>query len=181
MATTRSLKCHGTFRSVGSAITRPHDGHSPFSERLGGLKNRAQSSHQGMAQAVVLRRGGASYDEIARALGYATRSGAWRAVDGALRGTLREEAGALRSLEGERLDRLQLAVWPAAMRGNCEAVRTILRISQRRAHLFGLDTPKRVEGAMALRSMAETVAEREGLDLDMILAEANRIINEAGY
>lgn len=96
-------------------------------------------------QALELRRGGATFAEIAAMLGYEGPSGAYRAVMGALRRTLQEPADELRSLELSRLDALLMAVWPQATRGNLGAIDRALRIGERRAALAGLDGPQRVE------------------------------------
>ena len=60
-------------------------------------------------------------------------------MERALNRTLQQPAQALRDLETERLDRLQLALWPKAMRGDVAAVKAILRLMERRARLLGLD------------------------------------------
>ena len=52
-----------------------------------------------------------------------------------------EETRLLRELEGLRLDRLQQAVWPAAITGDAQAVQAVVGIMERRARLLGLDTP----------------------------------------
>ena len=51
----------------------------------------------------------------------------------------------MRTTEAARLDRLQLAAWPKAQQGDLRAIDTVLRILQRRASLFGLDMPTRVD------------------------------------
>lgn len=90
-------------------------------------------------QALELRRAGASYDEISARVGYAHRSSARRAVERALARTLQAPAAELRDLENDRLDRLQMALWPKAMRGQERSVEMVLRVMERRARLNGLD------------------------------------------
>jgi len=53
----------------------------------------------------------------------------------------------MRQTEGARLDRMQRAVWPAAISGDIKAGAQVLRIMERRARLFGLDAPTKVEVA----------------------------------
>ena len=94
---------------------------------------------------VELRRAGATYDECARAVGYATPQGAYLAYHRALKRTLldagTEEA---RQVEIDRLDRLQRAVWVKALEGDIQAVNAVLKLMERRSRLLGLDAPTRV-------------------------------------
>jgi hypothetical protein len=55
-------------------------------------------------QALTLRKAGATYEQIAEAVGYRDKSGARKAVEAALRETLREPAEEVRELERMRLD-----------------------------------------------------------------------------
>ena len=96
-------------------------------------------------QALALRMAGASFDEIAESLGYADRGGAHKAVMAGLQSTLPEPAAQVRELELKRLDRLWLAVWDAATKGDLQALDACLRIMKRRADFEGLDAPKKLE------------------------------------
>lgn len=85
---------------------------------------------------------GATYEQAAKRAGYATRSGAykafWKAVDG-------READAVdehRMLELQRLDALQVGLWDRAVGGDIKAVNAVLRISEQRSRLLGLDKPE---------------------------------------
>lgn len=86
-----------------------------------------------------LRRAGVTFDAIAEQLAFADRGAAYKAFTRALARTLQQPAAELRELELDRLDRLQAAVWAAAMRGDLKAIDRILRIAERRARLMGLD------------------------------------------
>ncbi|MEU8040910.1 hypothetical protein [Streptosporangium sp. NPDC049078] len=86
-----------------------------------------------------LRRAGVTFDAIAEQLNYADRGAAHKAFKRALIRTLQEPAAELRDLELDRLDRLQVAMWAQAMRGDVQAVDRVLRIMERRARLIGLD------------------------------------------
>jgi hypothetical protein len=92
-----------------------------------------------------MRIAGASFDDIANALGYADRAGAHKAVMAALEKTLTEPAAQVRELELKRLDRLFLAVWDPATKGDHQAVDACLRIMKRRADFEGLDKAKKLE------------------------------------
>jgi hypothetical protein len=99
-------------------------------------------------QALDLRKAGASYDQIARQLGYFNRGGAFKAVARGLdtvKHLMVESAEDVRSLELTRLDALLLGIWQAATSGDVQAVTAALRIAERRAAYLGLDAPKRQE------------------------------------
>jgi len=93
------------------------------------------------AQALELRKAGASYGAIAERLKFKNAARAYEAVRAALQKTLRPPAEELRQLESERLDALLLALWSQARQGNLGAVDRVLRVMERRARLLGLDAP----------------------------------------
>jgi len=96
--------------------------------------------------ALELRRGGATYDAIARQLGYAHPSGAAAAYQRALKRTLMEAGSEeVRAAELDRLDRLQLAHWSKAIAGDGPATDRVLRIMEHRARYLGLYAPARVQ------------------------------------
>ena len=90
-------------------------------------------------QVLELRRAGMTFDQIADKTGYNDRAAAHKAYKSALNRTFQQPAAEVRELEADRLDRLQLAVWARALRGDLAAVDRVLRISERRARLLGLD------------------------------------------
>lgn len=126
-------------------------------------------------QALELRKAGVSYAVIAEKVGYSGPSGAFRAVDSALKRTLQDPADEVRRLEIERLDAMLLGVWPRARSGDDEAIATVLRIMTRRAKLLGLDAP--VKKDITLRSYTEVAAQKYGLDVAEVLAEAEQILS----
>lgn len=100
--------------------------------------------HDLMVKAATLRAAGATYREIGQALDIDhtwARTLVLRSLDKAAY----EAADVMRVEEGERLDRLQRAVWQQALGGDVRAVAAVLRIMERRARLFGLDAPTKVE------------------------------------
>lgn len=99
-------------------------------------------------KALGLRQAGVTYPVIAEQLGYANKGGAYKAVRRAIRRTHQEGATELIALETSRLERLQRAVWAAAMKGDLFAVDRVLRIMERRAKLLGLDQTADVEDRM---------------------------------
>lgn len=110
--------------------------------------NKAQLKEQDR-QALTLRMGGATYDQIADRLGFADRSGARKAV---LRATSTEDQ-ALAEMRDEqrreslaRMDRMLTAIWAAALGDPANQVppdekliAKALDIEKRRAALLGLD------------------------------------------
>lgn len=103
--------------------------------------SKARSVHR-EARAVELLMAGRDYDHIAAELGYSSRSGAWRAVQRALRKRREEVAGEYLTLELDRLDALQCALWDDAIAGDPKAVEGVLKIIDRRCELLGLVSPK---------------------------------------
>jgi hypothetical protein len=133
--------------------------------------------------ALELRKSGASFDVIAREIGYAGRDGAWRAVSGALRETLQQPADELRRLESERLDALLAAVWPAAMEGKRYAIECCLRIMDRRARLLGLDEPvKRVVDVVTREAFLAIVNDMntEFVELEAVLRDETQAESSEG-
>ena len=95
-------------------------------------------------QALQLRHAGASYRAIANQLGISAPY-AYRLVSDALAelaAQTMDKASELRQLESERLDRLFLAVYQDAVKGDLKAMDRALKIIQQRAKLFGLEAPQ---------------------------------------
>lgn len=88
-------------------------------------------------QALELKNAGLTDAAIAERLGYADKSGAWRAWRAVL--DRREAAGAaeLRELHGSRYERLLQAIWGAALEGDVAAVREARKLIDSMARLYG--------------------------------------------
>jgi hypothetical protein len=117
---------------------------SKKSKRGRNLQNEVEASDR-MRRALELRKAGVGYQQIADALGYAGPSGAYSAVDRALREVRREPAEALLRLELERLDQMMVAIAEQVREGNLKAIDRALRISERRCRLLGLDKAEKLE------------------------------------
>jgi hypothetical protein len=98
---------------------------------------------QRRAEALELRLAGCTYQAIGERLGCS-----YQRVQTIIKRELErltaqrtEAAQALVTQECERLDRLQLGLWGKAVKGDIDAVNTLLRLMNRRAKLLGLDTP----------------------------------------
>lgn len=95
------------------------------------------------AQCMNLRRSGATYSEIGAQVGI-SRQAAFKHVKTemlSLAEVASEDASAIRALEIDRLDRLQLGIWSSASTGHLGAIDRILKIMERRAKLLGIDSP----------------------------------------
>src|ERR1035437_1655622 len=103
-------------------------------------RNRALAAAR-RARAVELRTTGLTYGQIAMELGYANRGTVYHVVSEALKAQTAEAVGELRSLEVERLDSLQLAVWQKAMDGDVPSAIAVVRVVMARCRLLGLDGP----------------------------------------
>ncbi len=98
--------------------------------------------------AFELRKGGASYGDIAKILTARgtkiSKAGAHKAVArvlAALREHTKELAVDVREMELQRLDSVFMKIFSQAKAGNQGAVDRVLRIMERRAKLLGLDAP----------------------------------------
>lgn len=108
---------------------------------------KAMASVEKMQQAATLRAAGLSYREIGKQMGIDftwARELCVKALDEARY----EAADMMRTQEGIRLDRLQRSLWPAALAGDVAAARAVLGVMERRAKLFGLDSPVKVEAEL---------------------------------
>jgi DNA-binding CsgD family transcriptional regulator len=98
-------------------------------------------------QALDLRKSGASFRVIGQQLSISHET-ARTYVHEALRDLADKQmelAAEYRQLELERLDRLMLAVWGNATKGDVGSINAALKISDRRAKLLGLDAPTKQE------------------------------------
>lgn len=94
-------------------------------------------------RAVSLRRGGASFDQIAKTMN-CSRTMAYKMVSCELQKLAeetKEETGHLRLLELERLDRIFIPVYDGALGGDLPSVDRCLKIIDQRCKLLGLNMP----------------------------------------
>lgn len=95
-------------------------------------------------RAIRLRTMGATYDQIAKELGYANKGGAYKAVKAGLHEAIVESAMEMRVVQNDKLDLLLSRCLTAFMSGDLDQVKNILAIEKRRADLWGLDASKQV-------------------------------------
>lgn len=96
-------------------------------------------------QVLELRRGGLTFDLIAKKLNYSHASGAHKAYVNACRRIVVSDVMEIRNVEMERLDIAQSAIWNNVLRGDIPAINTLLKIMERRARLLGLDSPTKAQ------------------------------------
>lgn len=127
----------------------PHPNDRPRAGR--GRFVRATTTAERDAEAAELRSQGLTFKQIADTLGIDIHS-AYDAVQRALRAIVQEPAEELRRLELDRLDTLQRAAMDILERspdmGALQAVDRLLRISESRRKLLGLDAPTRVDATV---------------------------------
>lgn len=95
-------------------------------------------------RAIRLRTMGATYDQIAKELGYSNKGGAYKAVKAGLHEAIVESAMEMRVVQNDKLDMLLSRCLTAFMSGDLDQVKNILAIEKRRADLWGLDASKQV-------------------------------------
>jgi hypothetical protein len=105
----------------------------------------ALNAHDRIMKALQLRMAGSTYNDIAEALGYSSKTTAFHAVTNALRKAKQEPCEGVRALEIERLDAIFLPMYVKAKHGDYGAVDRCIRIMERRARLLGLDAPEKQE------------------------------------
>ena len=110
-------------------------------------------------QAMEMKAEGATYEQIAEALGYSGKGHAYKDMQKRLQEVRAEEALATeeyRTLHSTRLERLLQAWWPQATGQdvnrpglNPKAAEIVLRVLERQSKLHGLDAPIKTEVTMA--------------------------------
>jgi hypothetical protein len=94
-------------------------------------------------QALACRLAGATFEEIARQLGYGDKSAARKAVQAALQAPGRKSRTEGRRLCRMRYERLLLTWWPGAIAGDAKATDRVLGILDDLRSLDALDQPRR--------------------------------------
>lgn len=128
------------------------------------------------ARAVEMRMQGASFREIAQAVGYANEASAARAFWRAMDRTPAENVVQLRRTESQRIDQIIQALWPNAMAGSARHGEVICKLIERKARLLGLDAPIVTQIEVITRDVLEhALAELEG---DLRALEAGETPND---
>ena len=98
-------------------------------------------AEENQARALELHLAGATYETIAKAIGYSNRSGAHKAVQAALSDLGRYSVDDdVIETELARLDAMLTGLWPKARRGDVQAIDRVLKIGERRSLLLTAST-----------------------------------------
>lgn len=115
-------------------------------ERRAARAQREEAARRRRDQAHAMKLAGASYREIATALGVG-RQQAWNDVERSRAELAEMDAGPLRhkqDLLWQRAERILRAIWPDVLRGDPKAAREATRLLERQARLIGADAPMRI-------------------------------------
>ncbi|GAA1431829.1 hypothetical protein GCM10009601_51650 [Streptomyces thermospinosisporus] len=121
--------------------------------------------------AVELALAGLDWESIAERTGYASRGAACTAVNEALKNHLKEmgqNLDELRTVEIARLDRLQAALWPKAMKGDTKAADSVARIVAQRCKLQGVEPPTKIQLEHRIELEARIVVDAVGAALGVL-------------
>lgn len=121
-------------------------------------------------QALELRLAGATYSNIAKALGV-SKGYAWKLIDRAVQEVSEkcaEAAEKIRTIELARLDKMRMVLWPKRADPRVD---TLLRISERVAKLYGLDAPAKHELTGAAGGPVQTEQTASTSDLTKLTDE----------
>jgi hypothetical protein len=105
------------------------------------------------AECFKMRMQGHTFPAIAQALGYNSKQAAWSDYQAALRDARAEytdDLEELRAFELVRLDAIAARAWEHDVTGDIKALDVLLKVSDRRARLLGLDQPVKHELSMSL-------------------------------
>lgn len=126
---------------------------------------RRTEAEERAARALELHLAGHTYAAIAKAVGYAHKATALKAVRRALKqARTTEDMAEAAELELARLDAMLTGLWPLARRGELEAVDRVLRIDRRRGELRELlnqGAPPPSERETGLSEFERRLRERE--------------------
>jgi hypothetical protein len=100
------------------------------------------------ARALSLRMSGATYDQVAEAVGYSSASSARRAVMDEIAKLPRETASELRQMQYARLMQMYLVVQPQVMAGDLRAIQTAQGLMRDMNDLMGI-SPDEIKNDLA--------------------------------
>lgn len=89
-------------------------------------------------RALSLKLNGASYEQIAEQLNYASANSAYQAIRTEILNTKQESAGELKAIQFERLNHMLLVLQPQVLSGDKGAIQTALSIMDRMNTLMGV-------------------------------------------
>jgi transposase len=127
-------------------------------------------------KAISMMLAGLTYEQIAAELKVSV-SGAKDIVRRTLARAEQRNVEGMRTLENERLDRAQAAIWAQVLRGDLKAVDSFLKISAQRARLNNLNAPLKVELALKVQQeMHQALNQLENIVKSEVVREELREI-----
>lgn len=102
-------------------------------------------SQQKRRAALEMRKAGATYDQIAQAVGYKDGGGARKAVIKAMGDVIQEPVAELKVLQHERLNHMLVAIWTRVQSGDLAAMNMALSIMNKMDALAGTEAAQRIE------------------------------------
>jgi hypothetical protein len=131
-------------------------------------------------QLAQMKLAGVDWATIADRCGYSSAQTAmndWQTVRNRTRAELRSSVEEARWLEVNRLDRLQAAVWPKAMKGDTKAADTAHRLIVSRCKILGLEAPTQIQLSARMDLESTLVAEAVVAAIDALgLAPSQRVV-----
>lgn len=129
--------------AAGIDVADPEDRAALVRALTGAGSDRKLKPAEKQLQCLELRAAGASFDQIADVVGYASRGAAYKATMTALGRLTYEGAEELRALELARLDAmLSGGLYTKALRGDHKSIDRVLKIMDaRRRYVAGLEVP----------------------------------------
>ena len=122
------------FEDVDESELLPmHPKHAP-----GGSKTPQLIAQERRKKALALRLNGASYEEIAKQVGYKSAETCGAAIRDEIKKISREPANDLRAIQYERLNTMLLVLQPGVMAGDPRFVQTALSVMDRMNNLMGI-------------------------------------------
>jgi hypothetical protein len=131
-------------------------------------------------QLVQMKLAGVDWATIADRCGYNSPEYAqtdWQRLRNNTRAELRTSVEEARWLEVSRLDRLQAAVWPKALKGDTKAADTAHRLIVSRCKILGLEAPTQIQLSARMDLESTLVAEAVVAAIDALgLAPSQRVV-----
>lgn len=161
--------------AVDGASAPPPD-ETPKARKARRQREARQAAAGRRIEVLELRKQGLTYRQIAAIYGV-THKQIQRDYAKAIEEHATPVADDMRLLETMRLDELQAGHWDLALTGDHQAATVVLQIMARRAKMWGLDEPKKID----ITGMIRAIAEEAGLDPDEAVQDAMDIVAEARF
>lgn len=118
-------------------------------------KVEAEQRRARRVEVMALRLAGFSLEQIAERFDVtSSQVDAW--ISDTLAAAEAPNVAAMRSLENQRLDRAQSAIWSQVVAGNLKAIDTFMRLSQQRSKINGLYAATKIDLSVGIRHEMET-------------------------